>query len=103
MGLTAAGIGHRVCGHRDDGARLFVDGELLIDNWVSDAPSARGDVMLEHGAHHLRVEYYKKGGQAGVTLTVSFDGRRRQSIPAGILRYPNDEVDSDDPCETHER
>jgi hypothetical protein len=85
------------------GGRLRVDGAVVIDTWTSLAPSQRGELTLDRGVHHLQVEYSKKGERAAVRLTVSFGNRRRQPISAGILRYPDDEVDSDDPCESQER
>jgi hypothetical protein len=49
----------------DDGIRLYVDGDLLIDEWRDG--SARELVAtrtLSRGVHTLRIEYYEKGGVA---------------------------------------
>jgi len=44
----------------DDGARLWVDDELLIDGWRSGAPDDfTGDIGLSDGPHTLRVEYFE--------------------------------------------
>jgi hypothetical protein len=50
----------------DDGVRLWVDNQLLIDAWHNQAlPNARsGDIFLGQGLHHVLVEYYEDGGSA---------------------------------------
>jgi PKD repeat protein len=53
----------------DDGVRLFVDGQLLIDRWVDQAPaSASGTRALSAGTHELRMDYYESGGGAVAAL-----------------------------------
>ena len=49
----------------DDGIRLFVDGELLIDQWKEQRPT-RYDATrtLTAGKHTVKVEYYENGGGA---------------------------------------
>jgi uncharacterized protein YraI len=53
----------------DDGARVYVDGNLVIDQW-HDGPSREvtGDVQLAAGNHDLRVEYYERSGGARVQV-----------------------------------
>ena len=49
----------------DDGARLYVDGRLLIDEWHDASGSAPYSVDLTlGGTHALRVEYYEHSGGA---------------------------------------
>ena len=53
----------------DDGARLWVDGGLLIDAW--EAGSSREitqDLGLTRGEHMLRLEYFEGRGRASVRL-----------------------------------
>ncbi len=51
----------------DDGVRLYVDGQLLIDQWHdSPATTYTTDVDLTHGNHFVRVEYYENGGSASI-------------------------------------
>ncbi|HEX9925684.1 MAG TPA: PA14 domain-containing protein [Anaerolineae bacterium] len=53
----------------DDGARLWIDDRLMIDEWRDGGARQLGtDYALEHGAHSLRLEYYERGGQARVRL-----------------------------------
>jgi hypothetical protein len=54
----------------DDGVRLYVDRDLLIDSWYDmrgDDNSARVD--LSAGTHTLRLEYYEHEGDASVQLS----------------------------------
>lgn len=56
----------------DDGSRVFLDGELVIDNWRDQAgnwKSHRAD--LSEGVHHVRVEYYENGGNALAILEMT--------------------------------
>ena len=49
----------------DDGVRVYLDGQLLIDEW-HDAPGThyQRQLYLAKGAHALIVEYYEHGGKA---------------------------------------
>jgi hypothetical protein len=53
----------------DDGMRIWVDNELIIDAWY-DSPrhTVRRDRYMSAGAHQLRVEYYEHGGGAVARL-----------------------------------
>ena len=53
----------------DDGARLWVDGTLVVDQW-SDQPATTyyGDIALSAGSHTVRLEYYENMGVAEVSL-----------------------------------
>jgi len=54
----------------DDGVRLWVDGNLVVDQWRDSAPTTySADVNLTDGAHSLRMEYYERGGGALAQLT----------------------------------
>lgn len=53
----------------DDGVRVWVDGWLVIDGWYDHAPlTFTGDRWLAAGDHHIRVEFYERGGTAEVKL-----------------------------------
>jgi hypothetical protein len=53
----------------DDGVRLFVDNQLLINAWYDSAAQELAvDQALGQGAHRLRVEYYEHTGNARVRL-----------------------------------
>ena len=49
----------------DDGVRLYVDGALVIDKWIDQAPTPyRTTLPLDGGHHQIVMEYYENGGGA---------------------------------------
>ena len=63
--ITFAGGDYRFWAEADDGVRLYVDGQILIDEWT-DSPLQRieNTAALVTGEHLVEVEYYERGGQA---------------------------------------
>ena len=58
----------------DDGARVWVDGELLIDAWYDRPPTTSSAVKsLRPGMHDIRVEYYERGGNASVVFKIAVE------------------------------
>jgi F5/8 type C domain/PA14 domain len=56
----------------DDGVRLWVDGDLVIDGWVNRAATTyRATRAMTAGVHNVRVEYYEASGQAVVRLAIT--------------------------------
>jgi hypothetical protein len=54
----------------DDGAKLWVDSQLLINEWrVQAARTFTADVNLTPGWHHVKLEYYEAGGVAEISLS----------------------------------
>ncbi|HSJ52719.1 MAG TPA: PA14 domain-containing protein, partial [Anaerolineae bacterium] len=64
----AAGL-YRFSVQVDDGARLWVDGRLVIDQWHDGSNTYTADVNLSGGTHALRLEYYERTGGAMVRLS----------------------------------
>jgi len=59
----------------DDGARLWVDGALLIDKWYDQPPTTHtASVALTAAAHTIKVEYYEDMGQATIALSWGLAG-----------------------------
>ncbi|MGD1994385.1 MAG: PA14 domain-containing protein, partial [Anaerolineae bacterium] len=53
----------------DDGVRLWVDDQLVIDRWSDGARRAlTADHRLSAGYHSLRVEYYERTGEASIQV-----------------------------------
>ena len=53
----------------DDGARLWVDGRLIIDTWrEGPARELTADYALNEGTHHLQLEYFERTGHAEIGL-----------------------------------
>ncbi|MGQ0510090.1 MAG: DUF6701 domain-containing protein [Betaproteobacteria bacterium] len=71
----------------DDGVRLWVNGQLMIDNWVDQAAHTEtsGNIALAAGqAYAIRLEYYENGGQSEIRLRWRPPGDPGFSaIPAG--------------------
>jgi hypothetical protein len=60
---------YRFTATMDDGLRLWVDDNLLIDSWWdSQVHSLSADVYLTGGDHEVKVKYYDAGGQAVAKL-----------------------------------
>jgi uncharacterized membrane protein YgcG len=70
----------------DDGSRLWIDGQLLVDNDGLHATQERsGTRSLTAGAHSFRVEYFEKGGEQFLEVGWVTPGGVRQTIPANAL------------------
>ncbi len=53
----------------DDGVRLWVDEQIVVDDWRDGgAGEVTADVSLTQGAHSLRLEYYEAAGLAHLNL-----------------------------------
>jgi hypothetical protein len=48
----------------DDGARLWIDEALVLDQWETCCRTDTADVFLSGGAHALRMEMFDSGGAA---------------------------------------
>jgi hypothetical protein len=72
----------------DDGSKLWVNGELVINNSGLHAMRERA-VMLElgEGYHHVRLEYFERTGWAGLVLSYSSDFIEKQVIPESIFYH----------------
>jgi hypothetical protein len=56
---------HRFAITVDDGARLWVNGHLLIDVWYDQAATTHyGEMYLSGGSASIKMEYYEHGGHA---------------------------------------
>ncbi len=87
----------------NDGARLLIDGETVIDIWDKDPVTGRrgrgrAQLELDAGMHHLRVEYFESFGKAHIELRAAFDGGVSGPFPRDRLSYPGDEFDELGPC-----
>lgn len=74
----------------DDGVRLYVDGNLVIDNFTDHGPrrDLSGSINLQAGNQYdLRMEFYERGG--GAVAQLEWDGPSfgRQIIPAANLSH----------------
>jgi YD repeat-containing protein len=71
----------------DDGVRLWVNGQLVVDKWVDQAITEwSGQITLEAGrAYDIRFEYYERFWGAYATLMWSSPSQPKEVIPASQL------------------
>ncbi|MFC2031289.1 PKD domain-containing protein [Chloroflexota bacterium] len=56
----------------DDGVRMWVDDNLLIDSWTDGAKTVSADMNLIRGTHSAVVEYYEGTGSAQINLEAAY-------------------------------
>ncbi|MBA3938846.1 MAG: hypothetical protein H0X38_15470, partial [Planctomycetes bacterium] len=71
----------------DDGARLWIDGKLVVDAWRDQAPTeSTGTIALEAGKRYdLKLEYYQGGASAAMKLMWQCARQDREIIPKAQL------------------
>src|SRR5262249_31378718 len=71
----------------DDGVRLWVNSQLLIDNWTDHAPTENSaTIALVAGQKYdIKMEYYENGGGAVAKLLWSSPSTAKQAIPTSQL------------------
>ncbi|PIR96221.1 MAG: hypothetical protein COT92_02270, partial [Candidatus Doudnabacteria bacterium CG10_big_fil_rev_8_21_14_0_10_42_18] len=53
----------------DDGVRVYVDGDLIIDSWRNQSATTYSKTRkLSQGKHSVKMEFYENGGQAVAKL-----------------------------------
>ncbi|MCW2923597.1 MAG: hypothetical protein JWM98_1001, partial [Thermoleophilia bacterium] len=78
---------YRLATRADDGTRLFVDGQPIVDDWtVHGARWKEGVVQLEAGhSYDIELQYYQGNGGAEVQLAWTPPGGARTVIPTQYL------------------
>ena len=72
----------------DDGSRLYIGNELVVDNDGLHGPTeVMGRIILEKGFHPIRVDYFQKTGGVDLEVAYSGPGIDKQSIPSTILSH----------------
>lgn len=68
--IDVSGGVYRYTATMDDGMRVWVDDQLIIDSWNDSQPhTISADISLAPGEHRVKVEYYDAGGGAVAKLT----------------------------------
>ena len=83
----------------DDGVRLWVNGQRIINNWTAHSPTVNGStgIALTAGVrYNIRLDYYEQGGGAQIQLRgrAARPGGNRDSDRAAVsvtlrISYPN--------------
>ena len=71
----------------DDGVRMWVNGQLLIDDWTNhSAAQNSGTISLQAGQWYpIKLEYYEGSGSSVNTLSYASPSTPKQIIPANHL------------------
>ncbi|MHC4227457.1 MAG: PA14 domain-containing protein, partial [Planctomycetota bacterium] len=74
----------------DDGLRLWIGGQQLVNNWTDHGPTEdKGTIDLVAGnTYSLQMEYYENGGGAVAELRWSSPRTPKQLIPQAALSLP---------------
>jgi hypothetical protein len=74
----------------DNGFRLYVDGNTVIDHWINDwNVNVPGSVQLTAGRHMIKAEYFQGNGGAFAHLTWAPPGQDDQTrIPDSAFTLP---------------
>jgi PKD repeat protein len=72
----------------DDGARVWVNDQLIIDRWVDQAVTeTSGTISLVAGQYYdIRMDYYENSGDAEAHLSWSSPSQPKEIIPQSRLR-----------------
>lgn len=72
----------------DDGVRLWIDGQKIIENWTVHPPTDnRGAIALTAGkAYDLNLEFYEDQGGATIKLFWQRPNEGKEIVPASQLR-----------------
>ena len=71
----------------DDGVRLWINDELVIENWTDHAPTVNtGTIALEAGQlYDIRMDFYENAGGAVAKLEWSSASQAREVVPQSQL------------------
>lgn len=77
----------------DNGFRLWIDNELVIDHWVNDWDNEQKStpISLEAGKmYDIKIEYFEDMGGSNLKLSWSSDSQPKEVIPIQNLYLPED-------------
>lgn len=69
----------------DDGARLWIDDDLIIDNWNSAPDELCEPVSLEKGLHKIKLQYFESAGFASISLAWASERLCKSIVPTDHL------------------
>lgn len=78
----------------DDGSRLYLDDQLVIDNWRNQGSTTKNaTVQLKQGKEYsIRVEYYQNSGVSSVALGWQFPGQIDPMITQAVYAARTSDV-----------
>ena len=70
----------------DDGSKLYINNELIVDNDGLHAPIEKsGKVSLTEGRHQIRVGYFENTGEQLLEIRYAGPGINKQLVPDEVL------------------
>jgi hypothetical protein len=70
----------------DDGSRLYIDDQLVVDNGGAHARATRaGEIDLPLGSHRIRLDYVQFGGDGELAWSWARDGGPDGAVPTWAL------------------
>lgn len=70
----------------DDGSRLFIDGQLVVNNpGLHGMQERNGTLNLEAGDHDVRIEFFNNDGPGGLIFSYRLPGESKVIVPASVL------------------
>ncbi|MEM9709481.1 MAG: PA14 domain-containing protein [Pseudomonadota bacterium] len=80
----------------DDGAQLFIDGQLLVDNdGVQPTTTENASITLEAGTHSIEVIYFERGGSAVLDVDWAGPGFARRQLLVEEIELSSVETNGD--------
>jgi len=72
----------------DDGSRLFIDDQAIVDNDGLHGPEEKsGQVALRAGLHKIKIQYFQRAGSKHLDLGYSGPGIGKVRMPGEILMH----------------
>lgn len=74
----------------DDGVRLYLNGQTLIDNWTDHGPTDDDSapvILTANQYYPLQMDFYERGGGAEAHLLAEYEGGGFNPVPAGNFFY----------------
>lgn len=87
---------HVLTVNSDDGARLWLDGRLVVDHDGVHSMSAKSaEVVLPAGLHEMKIEYFENAGEAGLELSWTRPDGVGEPVPRCCLFHAVGVLDAD--------
>lgn len=76
----------------DDGARLYIDNNLVIDHDRTEWREGYADLYLKAGTHSFKLEYYEKSDRAVLQLMWAGPDFTQKIMDSSVLWYTTDDT-----------
>lgn len=87
---TLNGGTYRIAVRSDDGVRVYVNGQRLIDEWHgATGQTYIADISLPFGQHNFMIEYYESGGRAFLDYSLALTSAAAPpTVPPPVISPP---------------